>query len=473
MPGICEEEKAKVVDLKGSFWDPFTKQRIINLKMQNAFLIADKKKNIAQNNLLIAKSPKKFGRFLLFYKDKAIGKFAKFSVRKVKNISKNIKKSFGKYNGINFEANVNCIVPKDEVPSRLVFGNLNHIQEPWITIVIPVYKRADLLEDTINSILQQEDIKHPWEIVVVDNEELEYGVVNEIERLIRKINNPRILYYRNEKNIGVAGNYNRGIELARGKWVSMVHSDDLLVKGYLSRIERILELYTKRIGKNIGYISSSYLSFYSENIKEDNYWKNELKIRDEEIYEKQEKRIPVLIRVRRIEFMITGAVGVSLPSNGTVMNRAAILEMGGFNDDLGICADMVLPLRLMKKYAVYRTDEVMGHYRVGKRNISASDDNAYKVEKNYYDIREFYYRKNFFYRFIGFIFRQQHFFTVDKILGGAYWRDERIQMFYEYQKQPIRNMIMFGKFGLVNSFYKMEKSIATVKALVRAKISRK
>ncbi len=37
-------------------------------------------------------------------------------------------------------------------------------------------------------------------------------------------------------------------------------------------------------------------------------------------------------------------------------------------------------LKLMKKYAVYKTDEIMGHYRVGKRNISASNDNSYKIQ---------------------------------------------------------------------------------------------
>ncbi len=463
LPVEYKDYKEEIMNLKGGFWDPFTKQRIINLKMNDMFYITNKKEVIASKNLFIAKIPKMFGLFLLSNKDKKIGIFAKCCIKKIKNICCNIEKSFGKYDGIDFEEDVCCIVPQDEIPSKLVYGNLNYIQDPWITIVIPVYKRADLLEDTIDSVLGQDDIGYFWDIVVVDNEEIDEGDENEIERLIRKINNPRILYYRNKKNLGVSGNYNRGIELARGKWISMLHSDDLLVKGYLTRIEKILKLYTKKIGKEVGYISSTYLPFYSESIQEDSYWKTELKIRDEEIYERQKKRKPILIRVRRSELIITGVTGISLPSNGTIMNRKAILEMGGFNDNLGICADMVLPLRLMKKYAVYRTDEIMGHYRVGKRNISASNDNSYKVEKNYCEIREYFYQKNIFGRIMGYIFRQQHFFIIDIILNNAYWKDKTIQSLYEFRKQPIRDKIIFSKYGPINLFYKFQRFAAKIK----------
>ena len=148
------------------------------------------------------------------------------------------------------------------------------------------------------------------------------------------------------------------------------------------------------------------------------------------------------------------------------MYRQAILEYGGFNDDLGICADMVLPLRLMKKYAVYRTDDIMGHYRVGQRNESSADNNAFKVEENYNTIREYYYRKVFGGKAMGLLFGQQHFFMVDRILGGAYWQDASMHALYPYKKQKIRDHMMFGRYGIVNQFYGMQRRISIIKGKI-------
>ena len=113
----------EVMELKDNFWDPFTKQRIINLKINDVFYIANEKEVITKRNLLIAKIPKKLGAFLLEYKDKKIGRVTKGCIKKLKSISCNIKKSFGKYYGIDFEADVCCVVPQEKIPSTLVYGN--------------------------------------------------------------------------------------------------------------------------------------------------------------------------------------------------------------------------------------------------------------------------------------------------------------------------------------------------------------
>lgn len=405
---------------------------------------------------------------LMRYRKKSAGKLAETAYRKMIQLHAKWKKIW-KHTGTDYEKYVNCIVPQSRVAAKLIYGNPDHTPDPWLTIVIPTYKRADLLEDALNSVLRQEDISHPWDIVVVDNEAVAAGESNETERLIRRLNHPKILYYRNQKNIGISGNYNRGIELARGRWVSLLHSDDILVKGYLKRMSVLIDLYSRKPGKKPGYISASYQSFYSDHLKNDRKWKTELKCRDEMFYEQQKKRAAVLIRVKRSEFILTGATGISLPSNGTVMNRKAVLEYGGFNDDLGICADMVLPLRMMKKYAVYRTDDVMGHYRVGTRHESSADNNAFKVEENYNDIREYYYRKVFGGKIMGLLFGQQHFFMVDRILGGAYWRDAALHSLYQYEKQDIRDHFMMGRFGVINQFYRIQRKISILKGKILTK----
>ncbi len=470
LPSGYQKWKRTILDDSGSFYFPFSRHRICYLKLlKKTGKISRMWKYVHGSGRLLLLCPDWLCGFLMKCRKKTAGRLVEIVFRKMTYLHAKRKKIWN-HTGTDYEKYVNCIVPQSRVAAKLICGNPDDIPDPWITIVIPTYKRADLLEDAINSVLRQEDIRHSWDIVVVDNEAVPEGESNDTERLIRRLHHPKILYYRNQKNIGISGNYNRGIELARGRWVSLLHSDDILVKGYLKRMCSQIELYSRKPGKKLGYISASYLSFYSDHLKNDRKWNIELKCRDEMLYQQQKKRSAALIRVKRSEFMLTGATGISLPSNGTVMNRKAVLEFGGFNDDLGICADMVLPLRMMKKYAVYRTDDVMGHYRVGMRHESSADNNAFKVEENYNDIREYYYRKVFGGKIMGLLFGQQHFFMVDRILGDAYWQDAAMHSLYPYEKQEIRDRFMLGRFGVINQFYRIQRKISILKGTILTKL---
>ena len=121
--------------------------------------------------------------------------------------------------------NVNC---------KLILGTPN--DKAFISYVIPVYKRADLLEKTLYSVLNQQKVDFEWNIVIVDNEA---GEVNDTQRLIEKISSDKIVYYRNEENIGVDGNYNRCIEIAKSPWVAMIHGDDLIMDDHLKKLSLI------------------------------------------------------------------------------------------------------------------------------------------------------------------------------------------------------------------------------------------
>ncbi|WP_284692243.1 glycosyltransferase family 2 protein [Desulfobaculum bizertense] len=98
--------------------------------------------------------------------------------------------------------------------------------------------------------------------MVVDNEKFD-GKINKTEALIRKINNPRILYYRNCEQLRPGDNFNRGILLARGQWVSMLHDDDILTRSALKNLGKIIHVYSRsNFKKELGAISALYYQFY-------------------------------------------------------------------------------------------------------------------------------------------------------------------------------------------------------------------
>ncbi len=293
-----------------------------------------------------------------------------------------------------YDKHRNCFDKKKDIGSILVCGDPEYIRDPWFTYVIPAYKRADLLKETLDSVLTQEPIDKDWDIIVVDNE-TEEG--NPTEQLIRHINDPRILYYRNIENLGVAGNYNRCIELARGKWIGMLHADDLIMSDHLRLVSGYIEKVCKK-KRELAYIGMRYEDFQ----------------RRENLSLKREDQPPTikcyygrLKRFRRIDALMTG-YSVSLPSFGTVMNRKLMLKEGGFDEELGLCEDVIIPYRMMDRYAVYVTPGIMGFHR-NENNESIKLNTIFEICETMSDFREYIYDQNFISRFWSRFARAPHF----------------------------------------------------------------
>lgn len=104
-------------------------------------------------------------------------------------------------------------------------------EEAVLTIAIPTYKRGDFLLQAIESLNGFNGIM-PFEVIVVDNDPDSCGW--EIAANVSKAGN--FVYYRNVENIGMFGNWNRCIELAKGKWVSILNDDDMLSPSWMCEV---------------------------------------------------------------------------------------------------------------------------------------------------------------------------------------------------------------------------------------------
>lgn len=122
-----------------------------------------------------------------------------------------------------------------DVPSNLIYESENIIESEFaVTIAIPTFHRHELLTRTLDSALNQVDAGK-YEVIVVDNDgEGDSSADKIMQSYCRKYDNVR--YYRNEQNIGMTGNWNRCIELAAGKWVVLLHDDDVILENYLKSV---------------------------------------------------------------------------------------------------------------------------------------------------------------------------------------------------------------------------------------------
>lgn len=130
--------------------------------------------------------------------------------------------------------------PSDFLPLRDAFADAAHIETdevfvgrgvgrgdpPLLTIAIPTYRRPDTLAEAVQSALSQ-DMDQPFEVVVVDNDPESAGH-EALQAAVPAIVGANVRYLRNRRNLGMCGNSNRCVEMARGEWITILHDDDLV-----------------------------------------------------------------------------------------------------------------------------------------------------------------------------------------------------------------------------------------------------
>ena len=89
------------------------------------------------------------------------------------------------------------------------------------TIGIPVFERIFGFEDALKSALL---VDNCTEILVIDDNSSHA----KFEEICSSFNDSRVRYLRNKVNIGLFGNWNKCVQLAKGEYISILCSDDLI-----------------------------------------------------------------------------------------------------------------------------------------------------------------------------------------------------------------------------------------------------
>jgi glycosyltransferase involved in cell wall biosynthesis len=113
-------------------------------------------------------------------------------------------------------------------------GNKEFNQEnrDLISIVLTSYNRKDFILEQLDSIVAQ--TYRDWELIIVDDCSTD-GSEEIIQEFIRKNRDKKIIFVRNEKNVGVAKNFEKGLRLASGKYIAVCDSDDVWLGDKLER----------------------------------------------------------------------------------------------------------------------------------------------------------------------------------------------------------------------------------------------
>jgi glycosyltransferase involved in cell wall biosynthesis len=107
---------------------------------------------------------------------------------------------------------------------------------PLVSIITTTYNREKVISQTIQSILNQ--TFKSWECIIIDdhsNDNTIYTINNYIN------NDPRFKLISNKSNVGVSESRNIGLSIAKGDYIFIIDSDDVIGTDKLSRQVSFLE----------------------------------------------------------------------------------------------------------------------------------------------------------------------------------------------------------------------------------------
>lgn len=230
----------------------------------------------------------------------------------------------------------NNFILNQEILSILEYGE-EPKNNPTVSIVIPTFQRPKLLQDAIRSALEQDGFDD-YEIIVIDNEPIADGD-SETLRIVRGFRSSRLRYYRNQKNIGMTGNWNRGIELAKGKWINLLHDDDWLSPFFLSHMMKKLPPDAAMMACRV----ATGVEGYEPRLFDD------LAVRMDGLF------------LFKSHFFVRGNI-TSAP--GLLISREAAILHGGFANVYYPCADYDFYIRISQTGKSYVLNEYLAYYRI-------------------------------------------------------------------------------------------------------------
>lgn len=89
-----------------------------------------------------------------------------------------------------------------------------------VTVLLPVYNGEKYLREAIDSILNQ--TYTDFEFLIIND-----GSTDRTEEIILSYTDPRINYVKNEQNIKLIATLNKGLKLAKGKYIARMDGDDV------------------------------------------------------------------------------------------------------------------------------------------------------------------------------------------------------------------------------------------------------
>lgn len=227
---------------------------------------------------------------------------------------------------------------------------------PKVSIIVPAYNAEKHIGETIESILAQTFTD--FECIIVDDGSTD-GTLNEI----KKYSDSRIKVIEQQNSGGPAKPRNVGIHHARGEFLCIFDSDDLMAPNKLERSISCMESFS---GINFIFTNFSSMNESGGIIKENFLFE----------YETLWKLLPcgrdtdscvVSSATMLRALLIANFIGTS----SVILRKSAVLNKFEFNEDLKNCDDYLFWITFLRSNDAMFLNEILHKYRISSGGISA------------------------------------------------------------------------------------------------------
>lgn len=200
------------------------------------------------------------------------------------------------------------------------------MSEPAVSVILPVYQGENYLRFAIESVLNQ--TLQDFELIVVDD-----GSTDSTPEIVRAYGDS--VRYVRQANTGVAGAFNHGLRLARGRYISWLSHDDTF---HPTKLEKQLSALTKL---------DSPAACYT----------------DIEMIDAQGKvtaayKLPEYERGETLRHVLTGGP-ICSASYSLTYDRRCVEEVGPYAVELRYTQDVDMLSRLVRRFPLLRVPETL------------------------------------------------------------------------------------------------------------------
>ena len=191
----------------------------------------------------------------------------------------------------------------------------------FLSIIIPTFNRSELLYRALNSVFMQ--TYSDYEVIVIDD-----GSTDGTAEMLQK-NFTQVRYFY-QSNKGVSASRNKGLELAKGRWIAFLDSDD--------------EWLPHKLEKQISLLKA----------------KPDYKIcHTEEIWVRNGVRVNQMKKHRKTGgWIFPQCLPLCVMSPSSILIHHSVFDsIGNFDTSLPACEDYDLWLRITAKYPVLYIEE--------------------------------------------------------------------------------------------------------------------
>lgn len=93
------------------------------------------------------------------------------------------------------------------------------MEQITVSIILPTYNGAGVIAGAIESVLAQTFLG--WELLILSD-----GSTDQTKDIVEHYKDKRIVFIENEHNLGIQKTLNKGLELAKGKYIARIDDDD-------------------------------------------------------------------------------------------------------------------------------------------------------------------------------------------------------------------------------------------------------